>query len=77
MNKLIVGIGAAVGVAAAACITYRLKKQGKLDGICDDLHSFTNKTKLNIKNAIDKSRNHAEYIRDEIEYQFTNGKEDK
>ena len=67
-------IGAALGVAAA-CLVYRLQKKGAFDGVCENLNVFADKTKRNIKNAVDVGANQAEYIRDRIEYEFRKGKE--
>lgn len=67
-------IGAALGVAAA-CLVYRLQKKGAFDCVCDNLNVFADKTKRNIKNAVDVGANQAEYIRDRIEYEFRKGKE--
>lgn len=76
MKKLL--IGAAIGAGAAAVYAaYKMKNNGQLDKIGNDLHRLANKARKNIKDTIDMGKNHAEYIKDEVEYEFVNDKEIK
>ena len=72
MKKILVGsaIGAVVGG-----VVYMLYKQGKLDGVCHDMNKMALKGKRDFKNAVAKGKNHAEYLKDRVEYEFQNGKE--
>lgn len=74
MKKVLVG---AVLGAAAVYVVARLYKQGKFDGFCDDMNKFAMKAKRNLRNAADVGKNQVEYIKDRIEYEFENGKEEK
>jgi ElaB/YqjD/DUF883 family membrane-anchored ribosome-binding protein len=72
MKKVL--IGAAVGLAVGA-VVYKLYREGKLDGFCDDMGRLADKTKRNLKNAVDVGKNQAEYIKDRVEHEFQAGKE--
>ena len=71
MKKLLVGtaIGAVIGG-----VLYALNKQGKLDGIKDDMNVYARKTRRNIKNAVDVSKNEVEYLKDRVAYEVNKGK---
>lgn len=71
MKKLIVG--AAFGAIAAAVI-YALKKDGKLDEVCDNLNVYARKTKRNLKNAADVSKNEVEYLKERVAYEIGKSK---
>lgn len=72
MKKIL--IGAAIGVAATY-VVYMLQKKGVFDGVCDNMHLYASKAKKNLKNAVDVTKNQAEYVKDRVEYEFQNGKE--
>lgn len=68
-------LGTLVGMAAGYAL-FRYKNDGSLDGLCDELNSFANKTKRDAKNLFEKGKNQAEYVKDEVEYEFENGVEE-
>ncbi|NDV79969.1 hypothetical protein [Dysgonomonas sp. 511] len=72
MKKIIAG--AVVGLAASF-VAYRLYKQGKFDGMYEDLHKFADKTKRDLKNVVDVSKNQVEYLKGRAEHEISKAKE--
>ncbi|WP_029903417.1 hypothetical protein [Prevotella sp. 10(H)] len=74
MKKVLVG--AALGAAAIYAVS-KMYKQGKLNTLCNDVSDMAMKAKRNLRNVADMGKNQVEYVKDRVEYEFTNGKEEK
>ncbi|MDH6355737.1 hypothetical protein M2132_002083 [Dysgonomonas sp. PH5-45] len=61
MKKLLIG---AVAGAAITLVVYKLAKDGKLDGLCENASDFAGKAKRKIKDQTDLAINKAEYYTD-------------
>ncbi len=64
MGKFLLGILTGLGVGY---VVYRLEKDGKLEGLIDDLSECGNKAKLSLKNFADVAKNEVEYVKDQAE----------
>ncbi len=60
MKKLIIGLA----LAGAGMYLYKLKQQGKLDDVCDDMHMMKRRLRKKIKNAVAVGKNEMEYLRE-------------
>ena len=72
MKKVL--LGAALG-AAAVYLAIKLHKEGKLDGVYDNLNAFASKAKRDFRNVVDPGKNQVEYLKDRVEYGIQSGKE--
>ncbi|MFR9166379.1 MAG: YtxH domain-containing protein [Dysgonomonas sp.] len=72
MNRLLLGLIVGAGLGVLFC---KMREEGKLEGMCDDLNRFGNKFKRNLKNAADVGRNEAEYLKDRAESKIEKGKD--
>lgn len=61
MKRVFIGVAAGIGVSL---LVYKLAKDGKLDGICNDMTQIADKTKRSFRNSLDVSKNQLEYLKD-------------
>ncbi len=67
MKDLILGlfVGAAIGYVVGMA-----KERGTMDDLCDEVNDLGRRTKRLFKNAVDKTKNQAEYLKDSAEYEI-------
>lgn len=72
-----VWLGVALGAAgvAATCLIVKLYKEGRLDGVCNDLNTFVSRRRRDLKNVVDTSKNQLDYMKERVEYGVQSAKE--
>jgi len=53
----------------AAGLAYKMYKDGKLDGVADQVSDMAHRAKREVKNVVDAGKNEAGYIKDRAEYE--------